>query len=53
MNGNLNNAKTIWVDKVKHPEFQKSFETTGMSRDNTYYRVAEFKKLFKCATSFL
>jgi len=40
------NAKTIWVDKEKYPEFQKSFETTGMSRENTYFRVAEFKKAF-------
>ncbi len=46
MTRTLGNAKTIWVDKEKYPEFQKSFETTGMSRDNTFFRVAEFKKEF-------
>ncbi len=51
MNGALKNAKTIWVSKDKHPEFQKSFETTGMSRENTYFRVAEFSKIFNIEKS--
>lgn len=46
MTRTLGNAKTIWVDINKHPEFEKSFETTGMSRENTFFRVAEFKKDF-------
>lgn len=40
----LNSAKTIWVDPKKYPDFQKSFETTNMTRDGFKFRVAEFKK---------
>ncbi len=46
MTRTLGNAKTIWVEKDKYPEFQKSFETTNMSRDGFEFRVAEFKKNF-------
>ena len=42
----LGNAKTIWVDKVKYPDFQKSFQTTMMPSDGYKFRVAEFKKVF-------
>ncbi len=47
MTRTLGNAKTIWVDSEKHPEFQKSFETTGMPNDGYHYCVADFKKTFK------
>ncbi len=46
MTRTLGNARTIWVDVKKYPDFEKSFETTGMSRENTFFRVAEFKKEF-------
>lgn len=46
MTRTLGSAKTIWVSKEKYPDFQKSFETTGMSSENTYFRVTEFKKNF-------
>lgn len=42
----INKAKTIWVDSKKYPDFQKSFETTNMSRDGYKFRIAEFKKIF-------
>ncbi|MBE6782808.1 MAG: hypothetical protein E7536_02200 [Ruminococcaceae bacterium] len=46
MTKSLGNAKTIWVDKNRYPDFQKSFETTMMSSDGYEFRVAEFKKNF-------
>lgn len=46
MTRNLGNAKTIWLSKVKYPEFHKSFETTGMSRGDMIFLIAEFKKSF-------
>ncbi len=46
MTRNLGNAKAIWVDKEKYPEFQNSFESTLMSDEGTCFRVAEFIKIF-------
>ena len=42
----LANAKTIWVNKEKYPDFQKSFETIMSDSDGYKFRVAEFKKVF-------
>ncbi len=46
MTRNLGKANTIWLDKVKYPEFQKGLETTGMPRGSLVLRIAEFKKIF-------
>lgn len=46
MTRSLGNAKTIWLSKTEHPEFQKSFETTCMPHEGYILRVADFKKEF-------